>query len=323
MTAMKVLPKRLLIEVTNFCNADCDYCMRSMMRRKLLHLPIEDYKRWCRNVPAYTDWVQPQGIGEPLMYPDIAEAISYPKTLGKKVMFYTNASLLTQDRAELILDAGLDFLTFSVDGFDEQTFQSRKGLRWKPVLQNIMRFQKLRDQRGYTCKTQIRGTITDLNKWKIFQYYWFWTGKVDVVTMMPFVQFPTPQELDRKPWNSGTGFMCYHLFPVKMPLTPAVAILNNGDVVVCCQDWHSDYVMSNLYADPWKHDPVAAFNSEKYEELRIGMQSGAKYPNLCEYCRLGKINKSHRRNPFRFYAKVSMRIANRLKASSQAAAINE
>jgi hypothetical protein len=278
------------------------------MTREIFHLPIEVYKDWVRDC-EFVEWVQPQGIGEPLMYPWIVEALEYAKARGHKTMFYTNASLLTHDMSRAILEAGLDSLTFSIDGYNEKTFGTRAGLKWGPILANVLHFQDLRDRGGYETKTQVRGTITRLNKYRIPWYYWFWTGKVDVVTMMGEIPFPTPQVIDETPWTSGPGFRCYHIWPDERPLTPAITVLNNGDVVVCCQDWHCDYITGNLF----HQTPLDAFNSHAYNLIRAGMETGIKYPILCEYCRLGKIKRENPANTYRYIAKVSNRVMKRLK----------
>jgi pyruvate-formate lyase-activating enzyme len=303
-----VVPKRLLLECTNVCNATCGYCQRSEMERPVFHLDINLYRKWVKNSP-FVEWIQPQGIGEPLMYPHIIEALDYAKRQGHKTMFYTNASLLTRRMTELLLDVQLDSLTFSVDGYNEHTFQTRTGLKWKPVLENVVYFQKRRDQIGGTTKTQIRGTITRKNRLWIPRYYWFWHGKVDVVTMMNLIQFPTPQEIDLHPFTQGPEFSCYHIFPEDRPLTPAITVLNNGNVVVCCQDWFSDYVCANLH----DMDPLRAFNTAIYNKIRGGMETGQHYPLLCDYCRLGKIKRNNPPSFWRYYAKISNRVVKKIR----------
>jgi MoaA/NifB/PqqE/SkfB family radical SAM enzyme len=280
------------------------------MRRPIFHLPLYVFKNWVRQARNETEWIQPQGIGEPLLYPDLIEALSFAKRKGKKTMFYTNASLLTHDMSESLLDVGLDSLTFSVDGFNEQSFNTRIGVNWKKVLENVRRFQKMKIQGGYATVTNVRGTITDRNKWNIFKYYYFWRKMVDVVSMMNYINFPDPEQLDKNRFAWGGGFECYHIFnPEPRPLTPAITILNNGNVVVCCQDWFSHYVMGNarftkIY-DIW--------NGEIFNKLRKFMKKGFCYPYLCEFCRLGKVRKRNRLSFFRIIARSSSKLIEVLK----------
>jgi len=277
------------------------------MNRAVFDLPLQTYKEWVRACPDSLEWVQPQGIGEPLMYPHLIEALAYAKKRGLKTMFYTNATLLTGSMTEQLLETRLDTLTYSVDGYDERSFRTRVGASWKKVRGNIEYFQHYRNNGGYQTYTTVRATLTKLNRYHLFKFLNFWKTRVDNVAMMSLVDFPTPAQLDRTPYASGKGFQCYHMFnPGPRPLTPVLTVLNNGNVVLCCQDWFSDYVMGNLY----KQKPLDAFNSPIYQRIRYGMMTGTKYPLLCEYCKLGKLRKRIRLDPYRLGFKVASRLVN-------------
>jgi len=280
------------------------------MNRRVFHLPFETYKRWVRACPESTTWVQPQGIGEPLMYPHIVDALSFAKKRGLNTMLYTNATLLTANMSEQILEAGIDELTFSIDGFNERSFETRVGASWKKVVRNVDYFHRIRNKRGYKTYTKVRATITPNNRFRIMDFVNFWIKRTDDVAMMPLVMFPTPEQLDKTPYAmSNKGFQCYHIFDVNpRAKTPALAVLNNGNVVLCCQDWFSDYVMGNLHSQ----SPIEAFNSPKYAAIRHGMTTGTKYPFLCEFCRLGKIGKKHRFNLFRIASRGCIHVLKRI-----------
>ncbi|KXS48361.1 MAG: radical SAM protein, partial [Halanaerobium sp. T82-1] len=61
------------------------------------------------------------GIGEPLFHPEIAEMIELASELGVKTQMITNGLLLDQNKAEALLEAGLDSLVVSVDGTSPET----------------------------------------------------------------------------------------------------------------------------------------------------------------------------------------------------------
>jgi len=270
------------------------------MNRDVFHLPIDVFKKWVKDSPNTVEWIQPQGIGEPLMYPDLIEALAYSKKRGLKTMFYTNATLLTRSMSERLLEVGLNDLTYSIDGFNTHSFGTRIGASWKKTVSNIEVFQQLRDKGGYGTHTLVRATITKRNRFRVIDFIEFWKGRVDEVGMMPLVNFPTPEQLDKTPYAMGKGFKCYHIFDLQKPAhithsTPVCTVLNNGNVVLCCQDWFSDYVCGNLYEEK----PNEVFNSDRMNKIREAMVSGFRYPLLCEYCRLGKQGKSHQRNLFR------------------------
>ena len=78
--------------------------------------------------------------GEPLLDKKIAERIRKLKDIGMKhVNISTNAQLLTKERAQELLEAGLDDIRISLDGFTKETFEKvRKGLNYDMVKENVL-----------------------------------------------------------------------------------------------------------------------------------------------------------------------------------------
>ena len=58
------------------------------------------------------------GFGEPMTHPDILSMITRCKSAGYAVEMITNGSLLTEEMASALIDAGLDWLFVSLDGSD-------------------------------------------------------------------------------------------------------------------------------------------------------------------------------------------------------------
>jgi len=86
------------------------------------------------------------GFGEPLLDKKLIERITYAKQKGiEKVQLTTNASLLDKEIAANILDSGLDEIMFSVDGYDEESYERiRVGLSFDRVYENLKLFRQLR-----------------------------------------------------------------------------------------------------------------------------------------------------------------------------------
>src|SRR5262249_62207676 len=61
--------------------------------------------------------------GEPLMHPDLFEMIRYGKRAGMRMETSTNITLLNEERAREILDAGLDVLYLAMDGVTKETYE--------------------------------------------------------------------------------------------------------------------------------------------------------------------------------------------------------
>ena len=92
-----------------------------------------------------------QYLGEPLGDPLIVERIKYAKDKGiMDVMFNTNATLLTEEMAHRLLEAGLDDIFFSVDSIIPEKFNKiRIGTHYEHVVENIKNFMKIKNDGGY------------------------------------------------------------------------------------------------------------------------------------------------------------------------------
>jgi MoaA/NifB/PqqE/SkfB family radical SAM enzyme len=70
------------------------------------------------------------------------------KSSGCVVGFSTNATLLNPDRSQALVEAGLDWIAYSVDGSTPETYgRIRVGASFEKVMENIAGVQRLREKR--------------------------------------------------------------------------------------------------------------------------------------------------------------------------------
>jgi radical SAM protein with 4Fe4S-binding SPASM domain len=85
--------------------------------------------------------------GESLLHPHIIEAIIYAKQKGLYTRLHTNGSLLTEDLSQQVIQAGLDRLSFSFDGYEKQTYEKiRIGGDFDKTVSNIVRFLEIKKE---------------------------------------------------------------------------------------------------------------------------------------------------------------------------------
>ena len=66
---------------------------------------------------------------------------------GNPIDFETNGTVLDEKKAQLIIDSGLDQISFSFDGYDQETYESiRVNGDFKKTLQNIVRFLEIKKE---------------------------------------------------------------------------------------------------------------------------------------------------------------------------------
>lgn len=115
-------PMLASIEMTKFCNAGCDFCddWKTKHSPKLGDV-VDMVRRLNPMVLALTG-------GEPLLEKRLPQIIRDVKANQGFIYVYvvTNGSLLTEDKAQAMFDAGLDQLSISMNYLDDRQDQERK-----------------------------------------------------------------------------------------------------------------------------------------------------------------------------------------------------
>ena len=146
------LPRKLQVEVTAACNLRCRMCIvrYAPPYPRSASMTFERFRDLLDQLPTVEEVVL-QGIGEPLLAPDLYRMIEYASARGAVVEFNSNATLLTRAAGERLLDAGLGALHISLDGARAESYEAiRDGARWDVVERNITGFVELMRERGAT-----------------------------------------------------------------------------------------------------------------------------------------------------------------------------
>jgi radical SAM protein with 4Fe4S-binding SPASM domain len=135
------LPTELQVEVTGSCNLACEMCLvryRPKLGRREGAMSFATFKSIVDELPAL-EKITLQGLGEPLLAPDLFEMIEYAAARGVRMGFNTNGTFLSRERVERLVNAGLDWLHVSVDGATAETYESiRHGSSFERVRKNVI-----------------------------------------------------------------------------------------------------------------------------------------------------------------------------------------
>jgi MoaA/NifB/PqqE/SkfB family radical SAM enzyme len=141
---------RVYVEPTNTCNLKCRTCVRNSWQEPEGFMSMENYHnlikglRKADSLKKMSFW----GFGEPLLHPNIVEMVCLAKELGVETQIITNALLLGKEKAEGLVDAGLDTLIISVDGASAEAYADiRPKAELELVKKNV---NQLRDFRRKT-----------------------------------------------------------------------------------------------------------------------------------------------------------------------------
>jgi wyosine [tRNA(Phe)-imidazoG37] synthetase (radical SAM superfamily) len=201
----KILPVTITIETSNRCNQSCLFCpyhgnrqsndWRYIQPGTETDMSISTFKRLVDEVSAWEDnyldnvtrTIVPYLRGEPLLYNDFREACSYVKQKNMGLFFVTNASLLSHEISEFLVDIETNLIKISRHGI---TRKAAKGIRvndnFTRVEKNIINLVNIRNKRnakqpeiGLTC------TINEENIHEQEEYLSFWRQYVDFVDFSP------------------------------------------------------------------------------------------------------------------------------------------
>lgn len=141
------LPRKVYIEPTSMCNLNCSICFRhGWIDERLGYMTADCFDRLAAQLNDM-DCVEEiffGGMGEPLFHPEICRMIAAVPQ-GKKISLLTNGTLLTAEKSQALIAAGLQELWISMDGFEETIYEKiQLGSRFRKILKNLEAFNNAR-----------------------------------------------------------------------------------------------------------------------------------------------------------------------------------
>ena len=141
------------ISVTDRCNFRCSYCMPKEIYdsnykffKKSEILSFEEIIRVTKILASFGMKKVRLTGGEPLLRKNIHLLVSELKKIKEiqDISMTTNGVLLSEKRAELLKDSGLNRITFSLDSLNDKRFQEISGSKYssKDVLEGIENAKK-------------------------------------------------------------------------------------------------------------------------------------------------------------------------------------
>ena len=165
--------RKLYVEASSRCNLACKMCFRhSWIGERFGDLDPAVFVR-VMDDPALsgTETVFFGGMGEPLVHPALAEMAALASSRGKKVELVTNGTLLSEEKARELLNAGVTRIWVSIDELYENYGKIQIGSDFGLVLGNLESFNALRrgtDVRLGMTAVVMRDNIASLRRIREF-----------------------------------------------------------------------------------------------------------------------------------------------------------
>lgn len=140
-------PLTLYIDPSTLCNFSCAFCYNNIEFKNKVDAKIMDYSLFEKIVNDLKEFEDPikmlhlYGFGEPLMNKNFAKMVKTLKKSGmvEKVGTTTNASLLTKEKIDEIIDTDIDKIEISIYGLNDEAYMnfSHKQISFKELVSNI------------------------------------------------------------------------------------------------------------------------------------------------------------------------------------------
>ncbi|SVC99611.1 uncharacterized protein METZ01_LOCUS352465, partial [marine metagenome] len=120
-------PFMMMVEPTNFCNLKCPLCPsgNGQMERPRGNMDLERYRRLIDEIKDHVMLLMLWNQGEPFINKGFLEMVRYAREHRIPVMTSTNGHFVrTLDQALDIVDSGLSEMIISLDGVDQETYET-------------------------------------------------------------------------------------------------------------------------------------------------------------------------------------------------------
>lgn len=145
------------------CNLNCSICFRhGWIDEELGMMDMSVFNSFASQINdiPFVEEIFFGGMGEPLFHPDICNMLKSFSADIKKTLI-TNGSMLDKDKSKKLVEAGLDELWISMDGFCKESYESiQNGGMYEQLIRSIEDFNEIRDTEEKTSGRRINLCIT-------------------------------------------------------------------------------------------------------------------------------------------------------------------
>lgn len=296
LTKAMAFPAEIHLESHSGCNARCIMCPRGGMTRYQGEMPSDIFQKAVVECKDYhMEYIHFHLNGEPLLM-DIDKLVSrikYTKEINpdKKLVFFTNGSLLDKQKIVKILESGLDIIVISIDGGNAEDYEKiRVGLKFDIVVENVRNLVKIRNAGSVNMKIQTAIVPQQANKKSLDAYHKLFqdmgvddVGGSGVQNIGGLIDSDSKIIKESQYMAGDINVPCWRIFL-------DLSIMADGRAVVCCQDVRGTVVIGDLkyqtLKEIWHGKPMMDIRKAFIE----GKKKELSYCGECDYMRSAGID---------------------------------
>jgi len=301
------LPQWLIIEPINICNLRCPICPvgTGKMNRPKRAMSLGEFEKIINEVKGYVKKIVLFNLGEPFLNKDFLDMVKYAVSAEMKVKISTNGTLFNSpDFCKRIVQSGLQHLIISLDGLDQKTLSKyRRGANFDNIVRGLKYLIEVKKELGSILpKIELQFLVMKHNEHqrKAMEGFAKRLG-VDIYSEKSLDLHSEDDDSDF--WEKAKEFLPSDSYFSRYKVSPngkvilrgkspkdcsliyqSAVINSNGDVIPCCYDIYSKYIMGNVF----KKSLREIWKGEKYQSFRKRIKKNKKSIPMCRSCPVGR-----------------------------------
>src|SRR5262245_23587758 len=273
-------PIEITLESTAKCNLYCPMCPRHIYTFDNENMDLELYRKIVQDCKDYVEFIWPYGIGEPMIHPNIFEMIRISHDAGVRTGMSTNATLLDDRRADMLLGSGLDYVVFAFDGASKATYeQYRLGANFEKTRENILSFLAKKQAQKSSMYVVLQMVLLKENTREIDAYRKLWS-----IPGVDEVRFKRDEIQIEGSKIDGVEFKSQRRNPCHLLWRGPLYVRYDGLAYPCCYMYDEPPV-----GDLKKQSVMEVWNSQEMVQLREAHIKGdlSAFP-ICQTCQAAR-----------------------------------
>ena len=268
------------LELVSVCNLKCPMCptiteaFQSRARKGKGLMDFELVKKILDEIAGKVFALRLSFVGESTLHKKLIDCVSYAREKGiREISFLTNGSKLELPYFERLVEAGIDWITISIDGTGETYNKIRKPITFDQILKVLQDIHDYKMAKGLKKPViKIQGVWPAIRE-NPSEYYSTLAPLVDLVAYNPLIDYLRHDSNDEVVYEDN--FSCPQYYQ-------RIVIGSDGNAIMCSNDDEGDIIIGNAY-EQTIHE---IWHSEKLNELRNIHSEECGFLNIkpCKQC---------------------------------------
>lgn len=264
------------LELASVCNLKCPMCytitdeFKSKVKKGFMDFEL--FKKIVDEIAGKVYALRVSLRGEATLHKNFIDCIKYAKDKGiHEVSTLTHGGNLNLEYFKKVVDAGIDWITISIDGVDEEYNKIRKPLTFEDTIKRLEDIKKYKEENNL-----IKPVIKVQGIWPAIRpnptkYYNTIAPLVDLVAYNPLIDYLRKDSEIVYEEN----FSCSQLYQ-------RIVVGSDGKVMMCSNDEDGENIIGNAYEETI-HEIWHGENLNKVREIH-NKQNGFKEISVCKLC---------------------------------------